>query len=687
MEFSSLSIAIMVAIGAIVLFALGIMGLFKAFYTKVPQGMALIVNDLSSTPKVTFTGSFVIPVIHKCEIMKISLITFDLDRRGNDGLICKDNIRADISVAFYLRVDETPDAVLEVAKAVGVNRASDKEAVTTLFSAKFSEALKTVGKQIDFVKLFEDRVAFRDKIKQVIGNDLNGYRLEDVAIDYLEQTPKQHLDSSNILDAEGIRKITELTASQNIYTNELTRNEELAIKKKNVETQEAMLALERQEAEATAKQQREIDTLEAKESSLTAQVKEEERLKVERVRIETEQELSIQEENKQRDIEVAEQNRFRAIAIEKEKVQRAQELESVSRERDVELQRIEKEKALEQERKDIANVVRERIAVDKTVAEEEERIKAVREVSEAERHKQIKILDAQAKAEEELVQQVQAAKAKEETAKFSAIEMSTMAQAELEASSKQAEAKKRLAEGIQAERAAQGLAEAKIIEAKAAAMEKEGFATATIQREKMLAEAQGNEAKGLADAKVFEAHSLAKEKQGLIEAKVLEEKLGAEAQGEADMGLAQAKATREKGLVEAEITREKLRAESEGLIEKFKAMDSMSDTARQHEEFRLRLETEFEQSLASIEASKEISRDQAQTLSAAFSKAKIDIVNGDGDFFNSYAKSLSFGKAVNGVMEKSPFLQETLSKLITTAANSVGKKSTANGSADKSLNS
>ncbi|ORA02446.1 hypothetical protein, partial [Mycobacterium arosiense] len=41
----------------------------------------------------------------------------------------------------------------------------------------------------------------------------------------------------------GIRKITELTATQNVITNELERNEELAIKNKNVETREAALAL------------------------------------------------------------------------------------------------------------------------------------------------------------------------------------------------------------------------------------------------------------------------------------------------------------------------------------------------------------------------------------------------------------------------------------------------------------
>ena len=39
------------AITAVVIVSLlGFVGMFKAFYIKVPQGTALIVNDMSSTP-------------------------------------------------------------------------------------------------------------------------------------------------------------------------------------------------------------------------------------------------------------------------------------------------------------------------------------------------------------------------------------------------------------------------------------------------------------------------------------------------------------------------------------------------------------------------------------------------------------------------------------------------------------
>lgn len=620
-----------------------------------------------------FTGALVYPVIYKKEFMKISLITLEIDRRSKDGLICRDNLRADITVAFYLRVNETTADVLKVAKAIGAERASDRTAVNELFNAKFSEALKTAGKQFDFVQLFEERQNFRDRILEVIGNDLNGYVLEDVAIDYLEQTPKNSLDPSNILDAQGIRKITELTAQQNIITNEFERNEELAIKKKNVETREATLALERQQADAEARQSREIDTLRAREEAETDKVQEEERLKSESARIQTQQELDIRAENHLREVEVAQQNRQRAVVIEVEKVTRAKDLEIVAREREVELQRIDMEKALEVERKNIASVIRERVAVEKTVAQEEERIKEVREVSEAERGKQVVVLHAQAEAQESLVRRVKQAEIDETCSRHKAIEINNLAQAELEAAGKQAEAKKKIAEGLSAERAAPGFADARVLEVTVAAKEKEGLAEARVHAERLLAEAKGEEEKGLAQARVQQAQASAKEKSGLIEARILEEMLSAQARGEEQLGSAKAKATQDLGIAEAHILLQRLSAEAEGLSKKFSALEALGENARQHEEFRMQLEKSFEESMATIAANKDIAKDQAQVLAAAMSKAKIDIVGGDGDFFNTFAKSLSVGKAIEGVVGKSPVIQDLLARVLT-PQNAVEKK-------------
>ncbi len=609
----SVLMPIITGIGIFFVIIMGIAILFKAFYIKVDQGTALIVNDMSSKPKVHFTGALVYPIIYKKEFMKISLITLEVDRRGNDGLICEDNMRADITVAFYLRVNETTEDVLRVAKSIGVDRASDRDAVDLLFSAKFSEALKTVGKKFEFVQLFENRIDFREKIIEVIGDDLNGYVLEDVAIDYLEQTPKASLDPNNILDAEGIKKITEMTAIQNVRTNILERDEELAIKKKDVETVEAMLELQRQQADAEAKQEREVLTIRAREEAETMKVQEEERKKSESTTIRVDQDLAVQTENQKREVEVAEQNRQRAVAIEVEKVTRARDLEIVARKREVDLQTIEAEKAIEVEKKEIARVIEERVVVDKAVAIEEEKINEVRQVSEADRLKQVQVLGAEAQAEEEKIKHVKAAEAEELAAHHKATEITTLAQADLEAAAREADAKKKLAEGIQAEQAASGLAEAKVQEAKADSLEKEGLAEARI-----------------------------------ISAK----------------GEAEAAAQKDIGMVGAEVTREQFKAEAEGLVDKFSAMGDMSDQAREHEEFRMSLETAFKEAIASIEAGKEIARENADVLATALKEAKIDIVGGEQHFFDTFSKSLSLGKAIDGFSTKSSVVTELLDKMM-----------------------
>jgi hypothetical protein len=149
-------------------------------------------------------------------------------REGGPHL--RDNIRADIKVTFFVRVNKTVDDVLKVAQSIGCARASDQKTLEDLFTAKFSEALKTVGKQLEFEELYKKRDIFRDQIISVIGKDLNGFVLDDAAIDYLEQTPLELLDPHNILDAQGIKKITDITTVQNVDdTNELRQKERMDI--------------------------------------------------------------------------------------------------------------------------------------------------------------------------------------------------------------------------------------------------------------------------------------------------------------------------------------------------------------------------------------------------------------------------------------------------------------------------
>ncbi|GHE63103.1 flotillin family protein [Streptomyces capitiformicae] len=595
------SVGIGVTVAAVLLVTVAVLFAVSRLFRKVEQGKALIVSKLRKVD-VTFTGQVVLPVLHKAEVMDISVKTIEITRAGRDGLICQDNIRADIRISFFVKVNKTVEDVIKVAQAVGTARASDRDTLQELFHAKFSEALKTVGKQLDFTDLYTKREELRYRIIEVIGVDLNGYHLEDAAIDYLEQTPLSQLDPANVLDAQGIRKITELTAVEHVRTNEFQRHEEKEITRQNVDAREAILELERRQADAEIKQRREIETVRAREEAETARVVEEERLRAQSAFLKTEEQLGVQRENQAREVAVAQKNRERVIAIENERIEKDRLLEVIARERETQLTQIAAEKEVEAEKREIAEVVRERVAVDRTVAEQEESIKKLRAVEEAERQRQAVIIAAEAEAQEKLVKDIKAAEAAEQAAVHRAAEELTLAEARLKSADLDAQAKLRLAEGIQAESAAEGLAAVQVRDKEAEVIEKAGRAEAEAAEARMRAEAEGARAKALAEA----------------------EGIG-----------------------------EKLKAEAAGLTEKAAAMAALDEASRGHEEYRLRLEAEKEVRLAGLDVQRQVAEAQATVLATGLENADINIVGGESVFFDRLVSSIALGKGVDGFVQHS----------------------------------
>ncbi|WP_276485316.1 flotillin family protein [Paraflavitalea pollutisoli] len=588
----------LLVIGGIVFLIFILLFAFATFYKKIPQGKAIVRTGVGGG-KVAFNkGMYVIPILHKMEIMDISVKKLQIDREENDGLICKDNIRADIKVAFFVRVNKNVDDVLNVAQIIGTERASDVDTLRNLFEAKFSEALKTVGKKFDFIELYEARREFRTEILDIIGTDLNGYILDDCAIDYLEQTEIKFLSPQNILDSQGIKKITELTAQQNIKANLIKRDEEKVIKKQDVEAREAILELERQMAEKEEKQKREIDNIRARENAEIVKVREEERLKAQTVRIKTDESLAVQEENKLRQIIIAEKNKQRTDAVETERVEKDRALEATEREKIVTLAQIEKEKTVEIERKNIQDVIKERVRLEKGVVEEQQGVKDIEAFRAVEREKTVGITQASRQAEEKLIFTVKQAEADKKAAEEKARQMIIDAEAKKEAAVKQAEARKILAEAQAREEATLGLSEAEVMMAKAEAVER----------------------------------------QGTVDANVIEK-------------IAEAK--RKEGLTQAEVTKEKALAEAAGIQEKAEAMKKLDAVGKDHEEFKLLLQKEKDIALAQIHIQKDIADAQADVLGEALKSARIDIVGGETMFFQNIINQISNAKGFDRLINES----------------------------------
>jgi flotillin len=613
---------------------------------KIHPGKAGISIGLGGM-RIAFDYMIRLPIVQNFEEMDISVKKLEIHRKGKDGLVCKDNIRADITVAFYIRVEASVESVRKVAQMLGSERVSDMNQLRDLFEAKFSEALKTAGKQMEFHELFTERIKFRDQIQATIGKDLDGFLLQDVAIDYLEQTPLDQHDPNNVLDAEGIKKITQITQRERVISNEHTQRAQVQVEKENADADIAKREQKRRNEEDTAKQTRAITEIKANEEAEARKVIESRRQEVEGKRLEAEEAIRLRTEDMNRAVQE------REFTVKKEKQRLEQEAQQegeearVRRERTVSLAEMDKEVKVNEAAVEVQRKRATVVAEEKAVVQQQEEKTNIEARMTAERAREVTLIEAEMNAKKDQVEKVVAAEAQKdaerhlaeaekikvvtaseaarEAALREAERIQTMADAEAKASDKKRHAAEQQAEGIAAAEAARGLAEARVITAKATAKKADAGAIKEV---------------GLAEAEVIKA-------KGHSHADITQQQAEAEAEGTKDKELAVAAGIEAKAL-----------AEAKGIAEKAAAMKLLQAASQQHEEFRLKLAKERDVELAAIHVGRDIARSHSEIVAEALKHAHIDIVGGENDFFEKVVKAVGTGKSVDRMVNASGTLTD-----------------------------
>ena len=649
-----------------------------------------------------------VPILQQLQIMDLSVKKLEVVRKGKDGLICEDNIRADIEVVFYVRVNDEKTKIdgqnkadfhdiKTVATQVGCERASEIELLKQLFEAKFSEALKSAGKKMQFEKLYTDRIPFRQEIIDTIGSDLNGYTLEDVAIDYLEQTPLDAHDPNNVLDSVGRAKIVELTAQmeekenlrkvqrdeeinkQNTAKqeeiNKQNRDMELQIKNKDIETEVAQRELDRTNEQHLAAQTREVEVTKAEEAAITEKSVQEARKESENARLMTEEDVEVRTVQKDRSVQEARVNLDKdLLRLEEEKKESGQQAE-VDRERRVGLSTQEKEAAiiaaafgvaeskagLEAKEKEVTTQHQQRLDVEADMsAERARRVLNIEAEARAQADQKRDLIAAQAdydvrqkKADALKYEDVTKAEADKLEAEQAAEQIQITADAEAKASEKRNHAMQQEAEGTAAMQAAAGYAEANVMKAKAEAK----TVDAEAEKAQGLAEAAVIEAQGKASgtAKAAEGEGEAKgiSARGVAEGKSIEAKGTAEGVAIESKGVAEGKSVEAIRLAEAMGAEKMGLAEALAKTEMAKAIELFNKASQDHEEFRLQLDKDKDVELADIKIKKDIADAQARVMGEALKSANIDLVGGEQDFFDRVVSSVSQGKVVDRLVDNS----------------------------------
>ena len=425
------------AIGIAVLVVVAVAAVITRLYRKASANMAFVRTGMGGVRVIQDGGSIVVPVIH--QIIPVSMETMRLNvvRNGPHALITKDNLRVDLSAEFYIKVQANEDDILQAARSLG-DRNVQPQAVADLVEDKLVSALRAVAATKELVELHSKRDEFASAVQEIVMHDLasNGLTLETVTISSLDQTDPTQLQERNVFDAQGLRKIAEITQKAKVERNEIEQESQQQIVAKNVTTRKKTLDMERDGAEFEAEQKTKIANVRAARER-----------EIQEFKLSQDEAISRRDIEKMKNIETTEVERTLAV----EQAQVAKQVALIATLREQETAQIQRKQAVEVAERTkevaVADKERERAAAQAEVlsaeAEREsakQRITTVQVTSEAEREAQKKLIAAQQVISENQIRERTLA----EVAAYTAV---TKAEAERQAADMQYAAKLKIAEG------------------------------------------------------------------------------------------------------------------------------------------------------------------------------------------------------------------------------------------------
>lgn len=461
--------------GAALILLSAIAFVFTRLYHKTKASEAFVRTGQGGARVIQDGGTVIIPFVHELVRVSLSTVRIDVKRAAEEALITHDKLRADIHAQFFVRVNAQEAAILQASRSVG-DAQDFTFAVSALVMDKLVSALRSAAATKTLEDLNSERKAFIDKVTELLQHDLesNGLVLETVTISNLDQTDPKHLKADNIFDAQGSRKIAEITQSSATERNQLVRAGEQARKQQDVEARKRLLTMEQEQKQAEATQGAEVQQLQA-----TAE--RDARTKV----IEMEQQTQLAAIDKQRALEVAEKAREQALALAEEQKAQAVQLAQQAKEKEVAIARESREQAVQlaQQAKErevaIAREGREQATL--VAQQQKEAAGAAAQTEKAEAQRLLALKEAEVTDARQKIETIQTTQEAERAAAKSVIEAKAAAERQMAAAKAQADAQSYAVETGAASRKAAADAEAEAVLKKA---------TAETEAEKMRASAE-----------------------------------------------------------------------------------------------------------------------------------------------------------------------------------------------------
>ena len=437
---------LIVAFGVMVLFVGMVTVVITRLYRKTSADEAFVRTGMGGQKGVIDGGALVVPVVH--EVIPVSLQTMKLTviRTSAEALITGDNLRADVIAEFFIKVQKTAEDVLAAATSLGHKAINPKDVEMTVFE-KLVNALRTVAATKTLNELHTKRDDFASAVQAIVSVDLkhNGLTLESTTISKLDQTPTRDLrPEDNVFDAQGARRIAEITQQARIDRNKIEREADQRVKEQDVERDKFVYQqdVERETAEAERDKSIRVAKVTTEQEALVTAA---------------EQERLAQLAQVQRDaaVQVAEVEKARAIEVANQGREQAARQAEIEKERALEIAEREKETVVAQKEKERADAESARYTAEALAEKEKQAVVTVQVVAEAERDKNRTVIAQQAEAERVRLQRqmeadvtaytvVTAARGEQEAAEKRGAARLTLAQADQQALKLEAEGKQAL---------------------------------------------------------------------------------------------------------------------------------------------------------------------------------------------------------------------------------------------------
>ncbi|MHC6646725.1 flotillin family protein [Alteromonas sp. HB246098] len=416
--------------GAIVVGLIVIGLIFAKLYTRATKETAFVRTGLGGEKVIKDGGALVLPVVHEIIPVNMNTLRIEVEKIQKDALITKDRMRVDVKADFYLRVAPNANGISMAAQTLGT-RTTRAEEVKKLMESKFVDVLRAVAAEMSMTEMHEQRADFVQKVQQSVANDLekNGLELESVSLTGFDQTDLQFFNENNAFDAEGRARLTKIIEEKRKETNDIQQENRIFIEQRNLAAEKQSLDVKRDEEEARLAQEQ---VLAFKRQEQKAEIAKQREMKE---REEREAEIA-----KNRAIEAAEIEKSREIETQEIAKRQALEQARIRQQQEVEVSEQVKQIAVATKSEEESAARAKAAEAEKQKVEKEEAVLTAKSVAEAERKKQIEVIDARKEAEREAVGITVEAQAKKEAAENSAAAILTEAKAAADAKMLQADA-------------------------------------------------------------------------------------------------------------------------------------------------------------------------------------------------------------------------------------------------------